>query len=234
MHSIMFHPLPLQPNYVLVHAKVFPSLKKTSVHHVFVVLKESAARVAVAYCACPAGVSGCCNHVTALLYTLEDYVRRGLREDEKQGCTERLMLWNRPRKKYIDARPTDEVHLEKKSYGVHKRQKVRHINKWDCRSVSSRQLHPKRPLRLWQQLFEVQRSKLRNAEKDVASAETGKQHKAASRKRALLKRYGSSFFIQLLDNEPCPDVNMAEKKRTKRIARALKKKALFVDKQRKH
>ena len=123
------------------------------------------------------------------------------------------------------------MHLKKKSYGVHKRQKVKHINKWDCRSVSSRLLDPKRPLRLWQQLFEVQRSKLRNAEEDVASAETGKQHNAASRKRALLKRYGSSCFIQLLDNESCPDVNMAEKTRTKRIARALKKKALFVDKQ---
>ena len=101
VHSVMFHPLPLQPNYVLVRAKVFPSLKKTSVHHVFVVLKESAARVAVAYCACPAGLSGCCNHVTALLYTLEDYVRHGLKgRMKKQGCTERLILWNRPRKKY--------------------------------------------------------------------------------------------------------------------------------------
>ena len=84
VHSIMFHPLPLWPNFVLVRAKVFPSLKKTSVHHVFMVLKESVARVAVAYCAFPAGLSGCCNHVTALLYTLEDYVRRGLlRKDEK-------------------------------------------------------------------------------------------------------------------------------------------------------
>ena len=40
-----------------------------------------------ACCSCPTGLSGYCNHVTATLYCLEDYIHLGLQEDEKKGCT---------------------------------------------------------------------------------------------------------------------------------------------------
>ena len=35
------------------------------------------------YCVCPAGLAGCCNHVAALLYALEEFVRLGLTEESK-------------------------------------------------------------------------------------------------------------------------------------------------------
>ena len=35
------------------------------------------------YCVCPAGLAGCCNHVAALLYALEEFVRLGLREESR-------------------------------------------------------------------------------------------------------------------------------------------------------
>lgn len=62
------------------------------------VIRESCVCVITAFCTCPAGLSGCCNHITATLYALEDYVHLGLREQEKLGCTEKLQTWNHPRK----------------------------------------------------------------------------------------------------------------------------------------
>ena len=62
------------------------------------VIRESCVCVITAFCTCPAGFSGCCNHITATLYALEDYVHLGLREQEKLGCTEKLQTWNHPRK----------------------------------------------------------------------------------------------------------------------------------------
>jgi len=47
-----------------------------------------------ACCACPAGLPGCCNYMTATLYCLEDYIDCGLQEDEQKGRTERLKVWN--------------------------------------------------------------------------------------------------------------------------------------------
>ena len=50
-----------------------------------------------------------CNHVTTMLYCLEEYVYLGLYEDELKGCADRLQMWNRPRKRNVVPQPTDEV-----------------------------------------------------------------------------------------------------------------------------
>ena len=70
-----------------MRATVLPSMRKDHVYTTVVVFHESTARVASAHCACPAGLSGCCNHVTAMLYCLEEYIYLGLYEDELKGCT---------------------------------------------------------------------------------------------------------------------------------------------------
>ena len=54
-------------------------------------------KVYTAYCVCPAGLAGCCNHIAALLYALEEFVQLGLREESRLPCTSRLQLWNCPR-----------------------------------------------------------------------------------------------------------------------------------------
>ena len=41
-------------------------------------------KVRAAYCVCPAGLAGSCNHVAGLLYAMEDFVRTGLREEAKK------------------------------------------------------------------------------------------------------------------------------------------------------
>ena len=100
------------------------------------------ARVTSAHCACPAGLSGCCNHVTATLYCLEEYIYLRLYEDELKGCTDRLQLWNQPRKRNVVPLPTDEVIVSKKEYGIDKRLKVHHVNSWDCRPLLKRIVDP--------------------------------------------------------------------------------------------
>jgi len=81
-------------------------------------------KVAQACCSCPAGLSGCCNHVIGTLYCLEDYIHSGLQEDERKGCTERLQTWNHPRKRNVEPKPIDDVYLVKQEYGVEKQIKV--------------------------------------------------------------------------------------------------------------
>ena len=74
-------------------------------------------------------LSGCCNHVTATLYYMEDYFHLGLNEDDEKGYTEKLRTWNIPKPTKMNARPTNLVTLTKKVYGIEKRPKVYAVNK---------------------------------------------------------------------------------------------------------
>ena len=80
VQNIKYHPLPTVPDHVCVTTVVLPSMSVT------VFIHESA-RVAKVCCSCPVGLSGCCNHVTATLYCLEDYIHSGLQVDDRKGCT---------------------------------------------------------------------------------------------------------------------------------------------------
>jgi len=164
--------MPIVPNYICVAATVLPSMRKDRVYHVVIVINESTARAITACCACPAGLSGCCNHVTATLYCLEDYMHSGLKEDELKDCTERLQVWNRPRKRHVEARPTDEVNLTKEQYGSQKRTKIHHVNKWDCRPLSRRIIDPNKVRRLRERLFSIEQSKLASINDVLQQAKT--------------------------------------------------------------
>jgi len=104
--------------FLTTASRVLPSMRKDQVYHVVIVMNESTARVITACCACPAGLSGCCNHVTATLYCLEDYIHSGLKKDELKGCTERLQVWNQPRNRHVEARFTDDVNLTKSAVRI--------------------------------------------------------------------------------------------------------------------
>lgn len=87
------------PGYICILAKVLLPMRKTGcMYHVSVIIKECTSRIMCAYYACPAGLSGYCNHVTATLYCLKNYFHLGLHKDEKKGCTDRLQTWNQLRK----------------------------------------------------------------------------------------------------------------------------------------
>ena len=81
VQNIKYHPLPNIAVHICISAVVLPSMQKDHMYNVSIFINESA-RVAHACCSCPAGLSGCCNHVTAALYRLKDYVYSGLQDDE--------------------------------------------------------------------------------------------------------------------------------------------------------
>ena len=130
--------MPKVPNCACIAAVVLPSMKKDRLYNVCILIHRSNTQVIRAFCTCPAGLSGCCNHVTATLYCLGDYFHCGLQEDEQKGCTDRLQTWNQSRKRNLDARPTDNVKLVKHEHGVEKRVKIHRVNEWDCRLVCRR------------------------------------------------------------------------------------------------
>ena len=183
--------------------------------------------MAQACCSCPAGLSGCCNHVTGTLYCLEDYIHSGLQDDERKGCTERLQTWNRPRQRNIEAMPIDDIHLVRKEYGVKKRIKAHRINEWNCRPGHRRILDPNIARNLRKTLSHVEQMKIASANHALCMAQTPAQKKKAAQTKSLLERYSSSCYLQLLDDEPAPvDTHLDEIKK-ERVLRAAEQKKSF-------
>ena len=230
VQEIRYHPMLNVPDHICISAKVLPSMRKDRVYHVSVIIKECTSRVMCAYCACPAGLSGCCNHVTATLYCLEDYFHLGLHEDEKKGCTDRLQTWNQPRKRCVEARPIDDVKLTKEHYGVKKNLKIHRVNKWDCRPLSRRIVNPNRIRKLHERLSTVEQNKIMTINTAIYEAETSKEKEKAMQGKLLLTKYGSSCFMQLLDKEPSPKETHLEEIKTERLARATAAKKIFQEK----
>ena len=177
VQDIKYHPIPYKPGYVCVRATVLPSMRKDRVYTTIVFLHESTARVASAHCACPAGISGCCNHVTATLYCLEEYIYLRLYEDEVKGCTDRLQMWNQPRKRNVVPQPTDEVIVRKNEYGTDKRSKIHRVNSWDCRPVSKRIVDPNKARKLHDRLVALEQYKINAADEAVSQATTKSEKK---------------------------------------------------------
>ena len=218
-----------QPGYICIAATVLPSMKKDRNYSVYIVLSDSGniARVVSAYCVCPAGLSGCCNHVTATLYSIEDYFHLKLNEEDQKGCTEKLQRWNQPRKKKVGARPTDLVTLTRKVYGVEKRAKVCSVNKWDCRPTSRRVVQPNRKINLRNRLLKIEQTKTETAKHVVVLAVNDVERRKAVEAHSMLERYGTSCFLQLLDDEPAPLENRTKQIREEGIAKAAAQKLKF-------
>jgi len=161
---------------------------------------------------------------------LEDYFHLGLHEDEKKGCTDRLQTWNRPRKRNIEARPTDDVKLTKEQYGVKKRLKIHRVNKWDCRPLSRRIINPDKSRDLHEQLSTIEQNKIIAINNAICDVETPKEKKKAIQAKLQLSKYGSSCFMQLLDNEPSPKETHLDEIKTERLARAAAAKKKFQEK----
>lgn len=73
--KLEYHDLPEHDGLCYVRASVLPSMVTNKVYTVRICLTADA-EVRAAYCMCVAGLAGCCNHVAATLYALEDFVRK--------------------------------------------------------------------------------------------------------------------------------------------------------------
>ena len=224
VQDIRYHPMPHHQNYIGVRSNVLPSMKKDRVYNTAIILDEITARVANAHCTCTAGLSGCCNHVTATLYCLEEYIHAGLHKDEQIGCTDRLQTWNKPRKRSVEARSTDEVMMNKMEYGIEKRPKIHRVNSWDCHPVSRRIVDPNKGRNLRRHLALLEQHKIETMDKAVLSATNEAEKKKANQTRSLISRYGTSCFLQLLDDEASPAENRLEMLKMERLERAAAKK----------
>ena len=104
-------------NFCFIDARIKASMKSKLYK---VILKLSAdGNVCSAACTCPAGIGifgfGNCNHVGGVLFGLEDYNRRGIRE--LPSCTSKLSVWNVPRNSSSAPVPIDQVLIKKISFG---------------------------------------------------------------------------------------------------------------------
>ena len=123
---------------------VLPSMRKDRTYQVRVsctvpARADVSTDVRAAYCICPAGLAGSCNHVAALLYGLEDFVRSGLRAEADKTCTEKLKARNRPPARKVKPRQVSEVFLVKQIFWKREIKRLR-ITKphYDPRPISER------------------------------------------------------------------------------------------------
>ena len=118
--------------------------------------------------------------------------------------------------------------LSKTEYGKEKRSKTRHVNKWDCRPDTRRIVDPNKARMLRERLSEVEKKKIDSADFAICTATTEKARKQALENKSMMTSYGTSCFLQILDEEPAPQPNRKEELRKQRLARANEKKQLFL------
>ena len=86
--------------------------RKTQPHKTNLCLFSDTGMVKMALCTCTFGLGGCCNHVAALLYALEEFARFGPREKDVDSPTSRLCKWNHSRARREMARRVVVVRLQ--------------------------------------------------------------------------------------------------------------------------
>lgn len=97
-------------------SKVLPSMKKTAVYTCHIVM-TSFGNMLRAKCACPAGVDGRCNHVTATMFALDEYSKQRVKVDSSDiSCTSKPCSWNVPRKRKGNIVPIAKIKFSKHDY----------------------------------------------------------------------------------------------------------------------
>ena len=94
-----------------------------------------------------------------------------------------------------------------------KRSKVCVVNEWDCRPTSRRAVPPDRRPNLRKKLLALDQRKKEAAVQAVCSATSDVERKKAIEAQAMLNRYGTSCFLQLLDDEAAPSEDRIQRTR---------------------
>ena len=89
-------------------------------------------------------------------------------------------------------------------YGIEKRPKKHRVNEWDCRPINMRLVDPNVARNLRESLSRIEHTKVVAANHAVSVAQTSSERRKANQAKLLLEKYGSSCFLQLLDEEPAP------------------------------
>ncbi|KAK3108167.1 hypothetical protein FSP39_002441, partial [Pinctada imbricata] len=100
--EILYHPFRARSEACLLKAKVTPSQSVNNKEYdVWVAIKkdtksEPGGQIFSGYCTCTAGMLGCCNHITGLLFRVEHAVKTGA---TSASCTSKPCEWNIPSSK---------------------------------------------------------------------------------------------------------------------------------------
>lgn len=99
-----------------VKSQVLPSMKKTSAYSCYIVIRDNGL-ICRAFCGCPAGIDGRCNHVAATLFALEEYCKARAKQTQDEACTSQACKWNVPRKRKGDVISISNMKFQKHEYG---------------------------------------------------------------------------------------------------------------------
>ena len=112
--------------------KVIPSQRINSKPYIWAVvqknkLNEPNGYIYSAYCTCTAGILGTCNHVTGMLFRIENTVQTGLTTPSKTSV---LCTWNIPKDQRVDTtvKPPRDLVFEKSVYTKPKSKSVKLAN----------------------------------------------------------------------------------------------------------
>ena len=110
-------------------SQVLPSMKKSSVYNCFIVLLPNG-HVKSAYCGCPAGVDGRCNHIAATLFGIEEYCKqREKQQQEQTSRTSQPCTWNVPRKRKGEVLPISQMKFKKHEHGKEKKDRESEVKR---------------------------------------------------------------------------------------------------------
>ena len=95
---------------------------RSNIYKVIVKLDVSSGNVCSAACTCPAGIGvggfGNCNHVGGVLFGLEDFYRKCLKDSiTPTSCTSKLSAWNVPHDSSSSPVTIDQVVIKKMKFG---------------------------------------------------------------------------------------------------------------------
>ena len=103
---------------IVLRAYCHHSLTNDPALQVFVCISGMTGDVYTAQCNCVSGLGAACSHIAAVLFALEDVVRKGLKElPVELSKTSKPMEWNKPPKKHISPLPVKGISFTKPSFG---------------------------------------------------------------------------------------------------------------------
>ncbi|XP_033728272.1 uncharacterized protein LOC117317556 [Pecten maximus] len=112
LHSVHYQPVSEECSHGIVRCKVIPSIptvnkKENPDHEVWICLSKVSGKIHSANCNCTAGTGEACNHISALLYALEDITKK--KKDGTLSSTSQKCKWNNPRKRKLSPKKVQDM-----------------------------------------------------------------------------------------------------------------------------
>ena len=102
---------------VYMKSQVQPCYSKGGSVHAVKIIINANSEIQKAFCPCPAGNDGCCNHLTASLFAMEDIFNKTVNmkktDTDQLPCTSTPCTWNVPKKRKQEPSTIQGVNFQK-------------------------------------------------------------------------------------------------------------------------